>query len=51
MFNIDKFYKDCESGDRVDCKDIVEYLKKYKYVIIRGAAGQGTAVGKKLFVK
>lgn len=48
MFDVNKFYEECESGEKVDCKDIIEYLKSYKYVIIRGAAGQGEAVGKKL---
>lgn len=48
MFNLDEFYTKCKSGEKVDCSGVFEYIKKFKNIIIRGAAIQGSAVGKRL---
>lgn len=48
MFDLNIFYDECASGNKVDCSGIFNYIKKFKYVIIRGAAGQGSAIGRKL---
>ena len=48
MFDIEQFYKYCESGEKVLDKDIVTYIKSFQTVIIWGAAGLGQAVGRKL---
>ncbi|WP_026888269.1 radical SAM protein [Clostridium beijerinckii] len=48
MFNLEEFYKKCKSGEKVDCSGIFEYIKGFKNIILRGAAGQGKAVGKRL---
>lgn len=51
MFDIEKFYRDAESGEQVDEKGFIEYLQGYNNVIIWGAGNLGTALGKKLLDK
>lgn len=46
MFDLEKFYKDCESGEKVDESEIKKYILSYDTVIIWGAAGLGQAIGK-----
>lgn len=48
MFNLEKFYEECSTGKKVDCTEVYKYIKQFKYVIIRGAAAQGAAIGRKL---
>lgn len=48
MFNVEEFYKECRAGKKVDCSEIFKYIASFKYVIMRGAAAQGAALGKKL---
>lgn len=51
MFDIEKFYRDAESGDQVDEDGFIKYLQGYKNIIIWGAGNLGTALGKKLLAK
>lgn len=48
MLNLKKFYQQCESGEKVNSKPIIEYIKSFDSVIIWGAAGLGQAIGKLL---
>lgn len=48
MFELEKFYEQCGSGDFVDEQGIKEYIKSFKTVIIWGAAGLGKAIGHRL---
>ena len=51
MFDIDKFYRDAEAGERVDEEDLFSYLHGFKNIVIWGAGNLGTALGKKLLDK
>lgn len=48
MFTLEEFYKQCETGEKVDDKEILEYIRTFESVIIWGAAGLGKAIGRKL---
>ncbi|MCI9191669.1 MAG: hypothetical protein HFH84_19225 [Lachnospiraceae bacterium] len=48
MFSLQDFYEKCFTGEKVDCREIFTYIRKFKYIILRGAAAQGVALGKKL---
>ena len=48
MLDLEKFYAQCESGELVDSKEIMAYVKTFQNVIIWGAAGMGQAIGKYL---
>ena len=48
MFDLEKFYNEYADGEKKDFSELIRYLNSFKYVIIRGAAKQGEAVGKKL---
>lgn len=45
MFDIALFYQQCESGEKVDTKEVISYIKSFQTVIIWGAAGMGQAIG------
>lgn len=47
-FNLQKYYEETASGDRVDNRLLYEYIKSYQYVVLWGASFQGQAIGKKL---
>ncbi len=46
MFSLENYYKECESGEKVDSTEVVAYIKSFATVIIWGAAGMGQALGK-----
>lgn len=46
MFNLEEFYAQCESGEKVDSKEVLAYIKSFQNVVIWGAAGLGQAIGK-----
>ena len=48
MFSLQEFYKKCATGERIDCRDVFGYIRQFRYVILRGAAAQGVALGKRL---
>ncbi len=48
MFDLQKFYQQCEAGELVDAEGVMEYIKSFPTVIIWGAAGLGKAIGKYL---
>lgn len=48
MFSIEKFYEECSTGCHVDCTEVFKYISQFPNVIIRGAAAQGAALGKRL---
>lgn len=48
MFDLKKFYEECESGNMVDERGIRDYIKSFELVIIWGAAGLGKAIGCRL---
>lgn len=48
MFDQEKFYAQCESGEEVDITEVLAYIKTFQTVIIWGAAGLGKAIGKLL---
>lgn len=48
MFDLEKFYQECESGNKVDCTEVFAYIRSFSHVILRGAAAQGRVLGKKL---
>ncbi len=48
MFNIQSFYEECYTGKKVDCSQVFNYIRQFQNVIIRGAAAQGAALGKRL---
>lgn len=48
MFDLDNFYQKCASGNTVDCDEVFAYIRQFEHVILRGAAAQGAALGKKL---
>lgn len=45
MFDLEKFYKNCESGEKVDAEGINQYILSFETVIIWGSAGLGKAIG------
>lgn len=48
MFDLQKFYSDAFSGQKIDYVDeFVAYVKSHKHVILWGAGNLGTAIGKK----
>ena len=46
MFDLKAFYEKCYTGEKVDCTEVFDYIRQFKYVILRGAAAQGSALGK-----
>lgn len=48
MFNIDNFYEQCNSGERVDCSEVYQFLKFFDRIILWGGSYLGAAVGRKL---
>lgn len=48
MFDLDKFYESCKSGNKVDMTAVIEYIKYFDKIIIWGAAGLGKAIGQLL---
>lgn len=48
MCDIEKFYKQALSGQKVDIKPMLDYIKNFKKVILWGASFQGKSLGKKL---
>ena len=38
MFDLQKFYQQCEAGELVDAEGVMEYIKSFPTVIIWGAA-------------
>ena len=48
MFDLETFYEECNSGEKVDLKGIREYINSFDRVIIWGAAGLGQAIGRLL---
>ncbi|WP_271811978.1 radical SAM protein [Clostridium beijerinckii] len=51
MFILENFYKEAHSGERVDDKEMINYIKSFKHVIIWGGSYLGSAVGKYLLSK
>lgn len=51
MFDLEKFYKDAENGERVDEAGFLKYLERWKNIVIWGAGNLGTALGRKLLDK
>lgn len=51
MFDIEKFYKDAEAGEKVDEAGFLNYLHGFKNIVIWGAGNLGTALGKKMLDK
>lgn len=48
MFNLDEYYEQCKSGEKVNSAEMFQYIKSFNNIIIRGAAGQGKALGRRL---
>lgn len=48
MFDINKFYKQAENGEKIDEAELFAYLKSFKNLVIWGAGNLGTALGKYL---
>lgn len=48
MLDIQKFYIDAEAGNKINSKEVIEYLKSFKNIIIWGAGNLGTALGRNL---
>lgn len=48
MFDYENFYKQCVSGNKCDDTEVLNYIKGFKYIVIRGGSNLGTAVEKKL---
>lgn len=48
MFDIEAFYRDCESGEKVCTDKVKSYVNSFETVIVWGSAGLGQAVGKVL---
>lgn len=48
MFNLEKYYLEAHSGDKVDNKEIINYIKSFKNIIIWGGSYLGNEVGKYL---
>lgn len=48
MFNLEKFYELCGSGEIVDSNEVIQYIRTFKNVILWGASFQGAALGKYL---
>lgn len=51
MFDIEKFYRDAEAGEKVDEAGFLAYLAGFRDIVIWGAGNLGTALGKKLLDK
>ncbi|MEG0961765.1 MAG: radical SAM protein [Lachnospiraceae bacterium] len=45
MFDIQKFYREAEAGNKIHTEEIVKYIKSFNYVIIWGVGNLGTALG------
>lgn len=48
MFDVEQFYMKCSSGEKVNDRDIREYVKSFERVVIWGSAGLGKAIGRLL---
>lgn len=48
QFNIAEFYDQCNSGNQVDTKKVLAYLKSFQTIILWGASYLGKALGDKL---
>lgn len=48
MFDLQKYYEQAHSGDKVDNTEIVAYIKSFEHVILWGGSYLGEAVGKYL---
>lgn len=46
MFDLQAFYKECITGKEIDCQEFFNYIRQFKYVVLRGAAAQGVALGR-----
>lgn len=47
MFNKEEFYKKSFTGEKIDLNEFIEYVNKFKNVVIWGAGNLGTAIGKR----
>ncbi len=45
-FNLEEFYTQCESGEKVETQGVIAYIKSFQTVIIWGSAGLGQAIGR-----
>ena len=48
MFDAETYYKEAHSGEIVDNKELLEYIRSFKQVVLWGGSFLGTAVGKYL---
>lgn len=48
MFNIMAYYAEAHSGRKVDNKELIEYIKSFKKVVLWGGSYLGQAIGKYL---
>jgi organic radical activating enzyme len=48
MFNEGQFYEQCNSGECVNCTEVLQYLKSFEQIILWGGSYLGAAVGRKL---
>lgn len=48
MFDLNEFYRACESAEKVNTDGVKEYIKSFETVIIWGSAGLGQSIGKVL---
>lgn len=46
VFDLEKFYFQCESGEKVETQEVIAYIKSYQTIVIWGAAGLGQAIGR-----
>lgn len=48
MFNVEAYYEEAHSGEKVDNTGLLDYIRSYKNVVLWGGSYLGTAVGKYL---
>jgi organic radical activating enzyme len=48
MFDLEKFYEQARSAEKIDIVEMIKYIKSFKHVILWGASFQGKAIGNKL---
>ena len=48
MFNLDNYYAEAHSGDKIDNSEMLEYVKSFEKIVLWGASYLGEAVGKYL---
>lgn len=45
MFDLEQYYRNAKSGDRVDNTEIIDYIKGFKQVVLWGGSYLGNAIG------